>query len=346
MHPLLVGGSMSLPVVESASFFPPAGLPTVWNPGIIQFRSPEDVCGAPPDASYPPSFGFSDCPLSEATAPLQDSPTFMEPTEGIATDAIDLEVVSGCPSALTDCSSVTRASENLAVIDSVSDRMNNLLSICKMQLTVSRRNSEDAEAKLRIAEEDLARIGQDWVDLEKSVEVARQLFDYDDASLESKFNTPDPDKSLTEVQESWGVLAETLSCSAFLQKQSDVVGAQPTQGSEQNPRRQSHARTRRKAKPVLQRLEKSCRDSNASNEHQGRTSRLPVLGEESLEVDDIFLDCNVANGCGDALKLQENTPNGCVIPRLSPRGPLAAYYSKLATVPPHMAQSNIEYDDQ
>lgn len=88
-----------------------------------------------------------------------------------------------------------KISEHFSDAESVSRRMGDLLTLCKSRLLTSRRSALQAEVKLQVVEKDLDRMGQDWRELESSLEVARKLFDSQATSPGSDTPAPLPEGS-------------------------------------------------------------------------------------------------------------------------------------------------------
>lgn len=119
------------------------------------------------------------------------------------------------PAASTRASTVQRVSESCSDVETVSHRMNELLSLCKRRLLTSRRSAQDAEEKLQIAEADLSRIGHDWQSLEGELEVARKLFDSETVSPASNGSSSAvPEESIERARRGWDILGEVMSRSS------------------------------------------------------------------------------------------------------------------------------------
>lgn len=93
----------------------------------------------------------------------------------------------------------------------VSHRMNDLLTMFRSRLAATRRNAQDAEEKLQVAEDDLIRIGQDWREFQNELDVVRRLFDSEAATPPSDGSGPVPEETLERARRGWELLADSMA---------------------------------------------------------------------------------------------------------------------------------------
>lgn len=287
--------------------------------------------------TYPVSAGASFVapvqapPLAAATpeAPMPSPhPLQFQPSEVNAT----FGVLCG-PRAPTTASTVQVVSESLSDVESVSRRMNELLSHCKRRLVTSRRSAQDAEEKLQVAEEDLSRIGQDWQSLECELEVARKLFDSEATSPQSNDSSVVPEEPLQRARRGWDILAETMSRSEPSRKPPPTTGpdrasALLAEALRRHPNRSSGSSRaqQRKGGSMLRWLEQ---ESRRENELPSR-SFAEWPREEPVEAPGMPLEAKDQQEPHSEPTFESNSKQ-LPTPR---RGPTASDYLKMATVPP------------
>lgn len=222
VHPGPVHGvTMPIPSRGNSMHMPPGSLQVSFNvrPGASSRSSSMPPLGA--DGRHTAAFGHAFNSSGESFAPSGGSSltipmaevSMPPPVQSAATPVRSPETSNYGVMCKSQESSAQKVSETCSESETVSRRMSELLSLCKSKVMTSRRSAREAENKLHMAEKDMARIGQDWRDLENELEGLSKLYDSEVASPESNASSSQtvPEHSLESARRGLQKLSETMS---------------------------------------------------------------------------------------------------------------------------------------